>query len=115
VALTPCGRDYEHPPHGGPTATRDASCDGRFVKDNVVPFPSKEEESLDPGAAAHLAATRHIALCWDLLEQENEGVEIDWSQYDVMAPFDGCTDCIVREILYAGIRSLQESGVLPSP
>lgn len=31
MKTTPCGRSFEHPSHGGPTATRDATCDGQFV------------------------------------------------------------------------------------
>lgn len=30
VGITACGRTFDHRPHGGPTATRDASCDGRL-------------------------------------------------------------------------------------
>lgn len=72
---------------------------------NVIPFPVKVQDT-----KAHDAAVGHITLCWELLDQENDGVDIDWSAYPVMAPFCGCTDCVVREIMHAGLLSLLESG-----
>ena len=60
----------------------------------------------------HDAAMQRLEVCYDLLEQENDGVAIDWSQTEAMAPFCGCQDCVVREVLHAGIGVLSERGLL---
>lgn len=51
-------------------------------------------EETDVGIRAHDAAVAHLDLCFESLDDES--VEIE-----TMAPFCGCSDCIVREVLYA--------------
>lgn len=66
------------------------------------------------GQVAHEAAMDHLRILYDLLEQENNGVEIDWSDTQAMAPFDGCQICVVREVLYAGMEPvLHHYGITP--
>ena len=75
------------------------------VPDNVVQFPKS------PGQQAHEAAMEHLSLMYDLLAQEND-THVEWEDTPALAPFCGCQDCVVREVLFAGIMSLRETGVL---
>ena len=70
--------------------------------------------STDPGAIAHAAAMRHITALNEALESEGNGAEIDWNApgLDALAPYDGCDNCVVREVLHAGIESLIDQGLL---
>jgi hypothetical protein len=65
---------------------------------------------VEGGLRAHRAALEHLHKMYDLLDAENEGEEVDWS--DAAAPFCGCTDCVVREVLWTGVRSLQDSDTI---
>lgn len=67
----------------------------------------------DPGVIAHQAAIDHIMRLEDAFEEEQEGdAEIDWGELGATAPYDGCFDCVAREILHVGVSSLLEQGAL---
>lgn len=67
----------------------------------------------DPGEIAHQVAIDHITRLEDAFDEEQESdAEIDWGALGAAAPFDGCLDCVAREILHAGVGSLLEQGTL---
>jgi len=54
----------------------------------------------DYGHEAHQAAVQRWEQLHDALYAEECGEEPEWPE-DMTAPYDGCEDCIVREILTA--------------
>lgn len=67
---------------------------------------------LDPGTVAHRAVVARLDALYERLEAEDNGEDVDWADTPAVAPFCGCTDCLVREVLSAGITSLVEQGAL---
>lgn len=74
----------------------------RLVKDE---FQKVQQEGLpevvptDVGLRAHAAAVAHLEACMDSLDSEDEDGE-PTVEVATMAPFCGCTDCVVREVLF---------------
>lgn len=54
----------------------------------------------DYGREAHEAAERHLEDCFVALGVEEDGGEPIWPE-DLESAFDGCTTCVIREVLYA--------------
>ena len=61
---------------------------------------------------AHRAAVDRLTDLDEALGRESDGEEVDWAEVGATAPYDGCYDCVVREVLHAGIESLVASGHL---
>ena len=54
------------------------------------------------GIRAHEAAMERLRGCWEAMDAENESADpADWPQSPACAPFCGCEDCTVREVLDA--------------
>lgn len=68
--------------------------------------------SEDPGQIAHNVARNHLIEMYELLDREYDGGDVDWAEAGAMAGFDGCEDCVVREVLNAGLTSLLEQDVI---
>lgn len=68
--------------------------------------------SEDPGVVAHNAARMRLVDLEEYLDRQNEGEDVDWAEAGAMAEFDGCEDCIVREVLNAGLTSLVNQGAI---
>lgn len=66
----------------------------------------------DPGLAAHQEAVAHLRELQEALwSEEDEEEEVLWPE-GMTAPFDGCDDCVVREVLTVGIQSLIDAGAI---
>lgn len=57
-------------------------------------------------AAAQAAGEARVAELDELLEREDAGEDVSWPA-DVVAPYDGCTTCQVREALAAALAVLE--------
>lgn len=55
----------------------------------------------DYGVDAHQAAVEHLMKCYEAWEVQGPDEEGHRPVSPASEPFDGCTDCEVREILYA--------------
>lgn len=66
-----------------------------------VPDPLQDQPDHDYGAEAQQAAEEHLRRCYEALDDETEGSEVDWDAIGVQAPFCGCDTCVVREVLTA--------------
>lgn len=66
----------------------------------------------DPGVVAHNAARDHLVEMYELLDREHDGEDVDWAESGALAGFDGCEDCVVREVLNAGLASLLGQGAI---
>lgn len=64
----------------------------------------------DPGHVAHRVARDHLVEMYEHLDREHDGEDVDWVEAGAMTVFDGCEDCIVREVLNAGLTSLANQG-----
>ena len=73
-----------------------------------------EEKTMseDPGVVAHNAARMRLVNLEEFLDRQDEGEDVDWAEIGAMAEFDGCEDCIVREVLNAGLESLLRQGAI---
>lgn len=60
----------------------------------------------DYGYEAHRAAMQRWEALEAALSAEEVGEEPEWPE-DMFAPYDGCDDCVVREILHAAWPLLQ--------
>ena len=60
----------------------------------------------DYGYEAHRAAKERWQQLHEALSIEESGGEPDWPE-DMVAPYDGCEDCVIREILTAAWPFLQ--------
>jgi len=56
--------------------------------------------SRDYGHEAHQAAKARWQQLDEALYVENSGEEPEWPE-DMTFPYDGCEDCVIREILHA--------------
>lgn len=68
--------------------------------------------SEDPGVVAHNVALSHLIEMYEQLDREHDGEDVDWAETGAMAVFDGCEDCVVREVLNAGLTSLLEQDAI---
>lgn len=64
----------------------------------------------DVGLAAHRLAVAHLEACFEAQDADAERAARVGSP--ASAPFDGCLDCIVREVLYVMAGVLCECGHL---
>jgi len=58
----------------------------------------------DVGMRAHAAAVTHLHACYAALDARDSGVtrdDVDAVDDPASAPFCGCEDCMVREVLHA--------------
>ena len=56
----------------------------------------------DVGVRAHEMALERLRGCWEAMDAENGSEDpADWTQSPACAPFCGCEDCTVREVLDA--------------
>ena len=60
----------------------------------------------DHGAAAQKAAEEWLNLLEGCRMAEDDGEEVDWPA-DLLAPYDGCVTCQVRETLRAAAPHLE--------
>lgn len=67
----------------------------------LPPPPSDEVVPTDVGIAAHQAAVTHLEECMNALDWDPEDSDGEPEpEVATMAPFCGCTDCVVREVLF---------------
>lgn len=72
---------------------------GIYMLPGSPPSPTSASDVVDVGIRAHQAAVTHLEECMNLLDyEEGEG---EPPNVATMAPFCGCTDCVVREVLFA--------------
>jgi len=65
---------------------------------------------VDYGARAHVAARAHLEACWDAMyAYEDEDAEPGDVVDPSLAPFCGCSDCVVREVLHGAWDIIHEA------
>ena len=55
-------------------------------------------QPVDHARQAHDTAMAHLTACWEAMDAEKAGESVD---SPASAPFCGCEDCTVREVLHA--------------
>lgn len=61
---------------------------------------------------AHRAAVQHLQNLTEALWAEDDGADIDWAEHGATAPYDGCDDCVVREVATAVLTELEAAGAI---
>jgi hypothetical protein len=85
--------------------------------------PTHEQPRRDHRFAAHKAAVAHLAACFEHLDHQSE-VDAGYADADAAvtdpasAPFCGCEDCMVREVLHAAwphlLAEAKQAGPAPA-
>lgn len=68
--------------------------------------PDRPTAGEDVFAVAHRAALAHLEALGALALLDPE--EVDWAAHGAAAPFDGCPDCVVREVMHVTVPILLE-------
>lgn len=66
----------------------------------------------DTAHRAHHAAVQHLQNLTEAAWAEEDGTDIDWTELGATAPYDGCDDCIVREVATVVIAELEAGGAI---
>lgn len=66
----------------------------------------------DIALRAHRAAVQHLQNLTEAMWAEEDGTDIDWAELGATAPYDGCDDCVVREVATVVIAELKAGGVI---
>ena len=66
----------------------------------------------DTAYRAHHAAVQHLQNLTEAMWAEEDGTDIDWTGLGATAPYDGCDDCVVREVATTVIAELEAGGAI---
>ena len=66
----------------------------------------------DTAHRAHRAAVQHLQNLTEAAWTEEDGTDIDWTELGATAPYDGCDDCVVREVATVVVAELAAGGAI---
>lgn len=66
----------------------------------------------DTAHRAHRAAVQHLQNLTEAAWAEEDGTDIDWAELGATAPYDGCDDCVVREVATVVVAELKAGGAI---
>lgn len=61
---------------------------------------------------AHRAAVQRLQDLTEAMWAEEDGTDVDWTEIGAVGPYDGCDDCVVREVGNVVITELEAGGVI---
>lgn len=66
----------------------------------------------DAALRAHRAAVQHLQNLTEAMWAEEDGTDVDWTELGATAPYDGCDDCVVREVATVVVAELEAGGAI---